>query len=820
MNAVIEVKSQNKTVRVQIVEDERIVALDLKFNLQQLGFVVTGMANSEGEALAQVRRERPDVVLMDINLGRGGDGIQAAQQLKDEFGVPVIFLTAYAEPETLERAGLSAPYGYLLKPFELRELNATIRMALARREVEQRTERLEQRFRLALDAARLGVVEFHRNTDAVELDGHIAHLMRSSPLGFKFSRDEFLARLVEPAVRERLSSLLLPGGVVHTLALWQRDDEELIWLEIHACHFVDEDKVIGVFRDVTTQVNNEERLQQAAVVFESATEAIVILDGGYLVRAANPAFTALTGWAHHEVLGRHPDDFLHAKRSSDRMSARESLAAGAAATPWHGDVYCLRRDGSLFPAWEHVAPVMGKEQEVSHYVLSFSDTSALRDAEMKIHHLAFHDALTGLGNRHHLNHCLRECMNRRPSEGQPEKFALIFIDLDGFKTINDTLGHAVGDLLLIEIAARLSNHLRSTDVPIRLGGDEFVLILQSIQRPEDLISVADKLLVAIRQPVDLGLGEPVQVSASIGIALFPDHAGSVDDLIKAADSAMYAAKASGRDRYAFYSAALSARAVERMQIEQGLRRALGAQELRVLWQPVVSLRDGGLLGAEALLRWTHPEHGPIGPERFIPVAEETGLIDAIGDWVLREACGQAARWLKAGFAFERVAVNVSPRQLQHEGFAQRVEAALQQAQLAPEKLELELTESSLQSGDSVLRALHALRALGVKLALDDFGTGFSSLSMLKMLPIDRLKIDRGFVRDLARDPNDLAIARAIAALASTMDLAVTAEGVETAEQRDILLGMSVLEAQGWLYSPAVEAKELELWFEPVAKKPS
>lgn len=812
MNALIENKHQQPALRVQIVEDERIVALDLKFNLQQLGFVVTGMANSESEALAQVRRERPDVVLMDINLGRGGDGIQAAHQLKQEFGLPVIFLTAYAEPETLERAGLSAPYGYLLKPFELRELNATLRMALARREVEQKTERLEQRFRLALDAARLGVVEFHRNTDTLELDGHIAHLMRGSPLGFKFSRQEFLARLVEPAVRERLGTLLQPGGVVHTLALWQRDDDELIWLEIHACHFAGEDKVIGLFRDVSTQVHNEERLQQAAVVFESATEAIMILDADYRVRAANPAFSALTGWSQAEVQGRHPDEFLHAKRSSDRMGARASLAAGAASTPWHGDVYCQRRDGGIFPAWEHVAPVLGKEQEVSHYVLSFSDTSALRDAEMKIHHLAFHDALTGLGNRHHLNHCLRECMNRGSGGGPPEKFALVFIDLDGFKTINDTLGHAAGDLLLIEVAARLSRHLRSSDVPIRLGGDEFVLILHAIQRPDDLTSVAEKLLGAIRQPVDVGMGEAVQVSASMGIALFPEHAASVDDLIKAADSAMYAAKAAGRDRYAFYSAALSARAVERLQIEQGLRRALAAQELRVLWQPLVSLRDGRLLGAEALLRWTHAEHGPIAPERFIPVAEESGLIDAIGDWLLREACGQAARWLQAGFHFERVAVKVSPRQLQHEGFAQRVDAALQQARLAPAKLELELIESSLQSGDSVLRALHGLRTLGVKLALDDFGTGFSSLSMLKMLPINRLKIDRGFVRDLARDPNDLAIARAIAALAATLDLAVTAEGVETAEQRELLLAMGVQEAQGWLYSPAVAAQELEAWF--------
>ena len=791
-------------VRIQIVEDERIVALDLKQDLESMGYRVSGVAASESHALELARREPPDLVLMDINLGAGGDGTRAAKRLMDEYRVPVVYLTAYAEPETLNRASLTAPYGYLLKPFELRELNATIHMALARRRVERQAERAEMRYRLALDAGQLGVLEFGASGNDLELHGHAGPLFEEAPPAL--TREGFMSRL-DAVSQARLGSLRAqPGQDLHALARWQLGPQRQLWLEIHARHFVEEARIIGVFRDVSGQVDSEAQLRQAAVVFESAADAIVILDVDGRLRAVNPAFCALTGWQPDEVLGARLPDILHAQRQTDLL-LHDPLRQTEAR---HGEVLCKRRDGSQFPAWEHVAPVLGADGRLSHQVLSFTDISALRRAETQIQHLAFHDALTGLGNRHHMDYCLKQFITASDATNEGGGFALCFLDLDGFKTINDTLGHHRGDELLVTIARRLSACLRRSDVAIRLGGDEFVILLSQLAQREALLALADKLLCAIREPVSLDGTEPVSVSASLGLALFPEHASTADELVKAADTAMYAAKSAGRNRCEIYDSQLAARAVERLQIEQGLRRARLGEQLQLHWQPIVELASGRVLGAEALLRWQHPQYGSISPERFIPIAEESGLIEDIGRAVLQDACRQGRAWLDAGLRLERIAVNVSARQLQREGFVNCVRQALLQHAFPPERLELELTESALQTVDSGQRLLGELRRLGVKLAIDDFGTGFSSLSMLKYFPLDRLKIDRSFVRDLETDANDQAITRAIVALARALGLALTAEGVENEAQRQALQAMGVEEAQGWLFSRAVPAHEFAL----------
>ncbi|MGM9513206.1 two-component system response regulator [Roseateles sp. DB2] len=797
--------TEHTDVRIQIVEDERIVALDLKQDLEAMGYRVCGVAASESHALELARREPPDLVLMDINLGAGGDGTRAAKRLMDEYRVPVVYLTAYAEPETLKRAGLTAPYGYLLKPFELRELNATIHMALARRRVERQAERAEQRYRLALDAGQLGVLEFGASGNELELHGHATPLFERGPPP-SLTREGFMARL-DAVSQARLGSLRSqPGQDLHALARWQLGPEHQLWLEIHARHFVEEARIIGVFRDVSSQVDSEAQLRQAAVVFESAADAIVILDVEGRLRAVNPAFCKLTGWQASEVLGARLTDILHAQRQTDLLLHAPHQQAEAR----HGEVLCKRRDGSQFPAWEHVAPVFGTDGRLSHQVLSFTDISALRRAETQIQHLAFHDALTGLGNRHRMDFCLKQFIAASDAKAEGGGFALCFLDLDGFKTINDTLGHHRGDELLVTVAQRLCACLRRSDIAIRLGGDEFVILLNQLTQREALLTLADKLLTAVREPVLLDGTEPVSVSASLGLALFPEHASTADELVKAADTAMYAAKSAGRNRCEIYDSQLAARAVERLQIEQGLRRARVGEQLQLHWQPIVEMASGRVIGAEALLRWQHPEYGPISPERFIPIAEESGLIEDIGRAVLQEACRQGRAWLDAGLRLERVAVNVSARQLQREGFADGVRQALLQQAFPAERLELELTESALQTVDSGQRLLGELRRLGVRLAIDDFGTGFSSLSMLKYFPLDRLKIDRSFVRDLETDPNDQAITRAIVALARALGLALTAEGVETEAQRQALQALGVEEAQGWLFCKAVPAHEFAL----------
>lgn len=793
--------SNGTPVRVQIVEDEQIVAHDLRQNLESMGYAVTGIASSEQQAVDLADRERPDLVLMDINLGRGGDGTIAAGLIAQRFQLPVIYLTAYAGEDILQKAIQAAPYGYVLKPFEPRELNATIRAALSRVEEEKKTRKAEKRFRLALEAAKLGVLEIDRTREDIPLDGFLQSILLTPTRSFAVSRIDFLGRLEDAEVRERLQAMLASGGMVQICAAWRREDGQRIWLEIHASYFADEDRVIGILRDVTERVLAEEHLRQASVVFESAGEGILILDDEMRVCMVNGAFQKLTGWSLEDITGRKPDDFLHSLRMVDRKAIDEGLSDEVPQV----EVTCRRSDNSMFPAWENIAPVMDSAGHITHYVLSLCDITALRSAESRLSHIALHDALTGLGNRHQLDICLRHNISRAESRGGDDHFALLFIDLDGFKNINDSMGHSVGDELLVEITRRLKKSLRQDDIAIRMGGDEFLVIVDGLATADDAGVLCRKLLAVVSEPIPTSVGQTVQTTASIGIALFPEHADSADELIRAADTAMYAAKESGRNRHAVFSRTLANRALERMQLEQGLRNAMLNCELELQWQPVVDMRNGKIRGAEALLRWNHPTSGRVSPERFIPVAEETGMILSIGDWVLEQACRHAAAWTAEGLNVGRLAINVSARQLQQDGFAERVQETLARFGLAPSTLEIELTESSLQRGEPVRISLHKLRALGVKLALDDFGTGFSSLSMLKFLPLDRLKIDRSFIRDISSEPNDMAIARTIAAMASTLGLEVTAEGVETDIQRNILLGLSVREAQGWLYYPALPA---------------
>lgn len=788
-------------IRVQIVEDELIVAYDLRQSLEGMGYAVTGIASSEQQAVDLAARERPDLVLMDINLGRGGDGTRAAAQIVEQFQLPVIYLTAYAGDDMLQKAIQAAPYGYVLKPFEPRELNATIRAAIARAEAEKKTRQAERRFRLALDAAQLGVLEVDRGQGRLALDGYLQSMLLAPSRSFSLSQQDFLVHLEDEEVRGRLHDMLASGGMIQICAAWRREDGHRIWLEIHASYFPDEDRVIGVLRDVSERIHAEERLRQASVVFESAGEGILILDGAQRVCMANGAFQKLTGWTAQDVLGKTPDEFLHSHRVNDRKPVDESVSGEAPQV----EVTCRRKDESLFPAWENFVPVIDSVGRISHYVLSFCDITALRSAESRLTHIALHDALTGLGNRHQLDICLRRSISKAASHNVTDHFALLFLDLDGFKNINDSLGHAVGDELLVEVTRRIKGSLRQDDVAIRMGGDEFLIILDGLRGAEDVARFCKKLLGIVSEPIVTSVGQSVRTTASIGVALFPAHADSADGLIRSADTAMYAAKEAGRNGYAIFSKNLASQALERMQLEQGLRNAVGNRELELQWQPVVDMRQGRIIGAEALLRWNHPVSGRISPERFIPVAEETGLILDIGDWVLEQACQQAAQWRAQGLAVGRLAINVSALQLQLDSFAARVEETLARYDLPRGMLEVELTESSLQRGEAVQVALHKLREMGVHLALDDFGTGFSSLSMLKFIPLNRLKIDRSFIRDISDDVNDMAIVRTITAMASSLGLAVTAEGVETETQRQILLGLNVCEAQGWLYHPSLPA---------------
>lgn len=784
---------------VLIVEDELIFALDLKQTLTSLGYRVVGVASNQRDAVRLALEQRPDLVLMDINLEAGGDGIAAAHEINCTIDVPVVFLTAYADNDILRRAAKVAPYGYLVKPVQQRELHAVVQMALARFRASLARLRAERRLRLALDSAQLGLLILPTGADIVEIDGYFPPVALESLRGMQMSLADFLSHLSSEA-QAKVRNLLELGGDLHLLARWQKADASIsTWLEVHACYVEHENAVIGICRDVTLQVQQQDELRQAAVVFEAAADAILILDAEGRVTTANAAFTRLTGWPRDEIRGRHPNDFLHARRGSDR----ELLEQTPLDVQGHAEVVCQRRDGSTFPGWEHVSPVRDDLGRVTQRVLTFTDISALRMAENKVRHLAFHDALTGLGNRHQLRESLSEL-----APGEPA--CLMFLDLDGFKVINDSLGHDAGDRLLVVIARRIECMLRDGDVAIRLGGDEFVVLIRSgdVSR---VGAVAQRVLEGVREAIEIPPGGLVQVSGSLGIAMYPHDGAEADSLLRAADIAMYAAKAGGRNRYAYYQPYMAETANERLAIEQGLLHAMENGELTLHWQPQVELKTGQIVGAEALLRWNSERNGYIPPDRFIPIAEECGLIQQLGRWVLNQALTIWAQWWREGLVEGRVAVNVSALQLQDDAFADQLALELSTSGLPAHLLEIEVTETALQRVAKVEQKLARIKDQGVCIALDDFGTGYSSLSMLKMLPLKRLKIDRAFVQDIETNKSDQAIVRAIVAMAGAMGMDLLAEGVEHQAQGDWLCKVGVPEAQGWLYAKAMAADDFLKW---------
>ena len=786
--------------RILIVEDERIVALDLKQTLIALGYHVVGMAASKEDAVRLTMSYQPHLILMDINLGPGGDGIVAAQEVCRFADVPVVFLTAYADNETLRRASAIAPYGYLVKPVQQRELNAVVQMALARFRATHGRLQAERRLRLALDSARMGIVTLSEGADLVEIDGHFPPVADQSLRGFRLPLTEFYEHLSAEA-RSKVENLINNGGDLHLVTRWQDPSAgtPARWLEVHASYVPNESAVVGICRDVTLQIQQEEALRQAAVVFESAADAILILDAQGRITTANPAFTQLTGWRISSIRNRHPNEFLHARRGSDCELLNDTPLDFLG----HAEVMCIREDGSMFPAWEHIAPVRNPLGEITQRVLTFTDISALRSAESRVRHLAYHDPLTDLGNRNHLRESL-QALNHG------ESAMLMFLDLDGFKVINDSLGHDVGDQLLVAISQRLSCVLRQNDEAIRLGGDEFVLLLRGIDDTE-VASLAQRLLDVVRVPVELLPGHSVQVSVSIGIAAYPADGTTADAILRSADIAMYSAKSSGRNRFARYHSSMADVANERLVIEQGLMQAMHNGELSLHWQPQVSLDGERIVGAEALLRWHSERNGFIAPDRFIPIAEESGLIQALGLWVLQEALTTWAEWWRSGLVTGRLAINVSALQLQDDAFPEQIAEALQTSGLPADLLEIEVTETALQRVPQVERKLNRITDLGVCVALDDFGTGYSSLSMLKLLPLDRLKVDRAFVRDVVGNSSDQAIVRAIVAMADALGLALIAEGVEERSQRDWLYSIGIHEAQGWLFAKAMPAQEFISW---------
>jgi diguanylate cyclase (GGDEF)-like protein/PAS domain S-box-containing protein len=701
---------------------------------------------------------------------------------------------------------------------ELREIQVDLENRVAQRSLEldaanQALSKSEARLALALKASELGLWDWNLQTDEVH------HTQIQELFGLEPEQVTAILRHLKP----RLHPEDLPGlkrALVEHLKGRTEDyqieyrvrhgDGHWVWIEDRgrAVERADNGRVIrmvGTRRDISASKGLEEQRQLAATVFEAASEGIVIFDPNYVLIAINQAFSRVTGYDIDDMIGRNVVE-LPCSRDARRHYAAIHQALEQEGS-WQGELVETRKNGEMYPQWLQLNAVRDTRGNVSHIVGFFADLSARRESEERMRYLTHYDELTGLANRAMFRERLSEA-HQRVRQGGYRSLALLHINLDRFKQLNDSLGHEVADQLLQKMSRRLVNALPEADTIARLSGDEFAVLFNAYGNLSSLARVATRLASKLRVPVTID-GHELVVSASMGISLLPDSAREVSALVNQSNMAMQHAKHLGGDNFQFYTDSLQASTLERLQLENHLRKAIEDKQLKVFYQPKLCLATGRLNAAEALVRWDHPTMGRVPPGDFIGLAEETGLIGPIGEFVLRQACWQACEWQRQGLEAIRVSVNLSVHQLRQGKLVSLVRQVLEETGLAPHLLELELTESQLlDSVEHIIATFQQLRDLGVKLAIDDFGTGYSSLSYLKRIPVDYVKIDQAFIRGLDEGSEDAAITRAIIAMAHGLKLKVVAEGVEREEQLEFLKTERCDEVQGYLISRPVEAETL------------
>ncbi len=614
---------------------------------------------------------------------------------------------------------------------------------------------------------------------------------------------------------ETLDRLLLAAPRVPILVLSGLDDEDIASQTVQhgAQDYLPKDHLDSytlsrALRNMIDRKRAEDALftekERAQVTLNSIGDAVLCTDSSGNVTYMNIVAEQMTGWLRREASGRPLADVFHIIDGVTRQPAQNPLEMAVAQNRIVGlteNCILIRRDGHESAIEDSAAPIHDRDGHGTGAVIVFHDVSAARAMTLQIAHAAEHDFLTGLPNRMLLNERIGQAIAL--SSRHMRKSAVLFLDLDGFIHINDSLGHPVGDKLLQSIAKRLVDCVRGSDTVSRQGGDEFVVLLSEVEQSDYAAVTARRMLQAVAEAHSIDLHD-LHVTTSIGVSVYPDDGLDAETLIKNADTAMYQAKENGRQGYQFFKPAMNVRAVERQSIEESLRRALERQEFVLHYQPKIDLRTGEIAGAEALIRWTHPTRGPVPPAQFIPVAEDCGLILPIGNWVLREACKQARAWVDAGLPLGTMAVNISAMEFGDENFLEGVFAILKDTGLDPRCLELELTESVLMKrAESTESILKTLRARGVQLAVDDFGTGYSSLSYLRKFPIDALKIDQSFVRQITTSPDETTIVTAVISMGRSLKLRVVAEGVETQEELAFLQAHQCEEAQGHYFSQPV-----------------
>ncbi|MFI3135939.1 MAG: EAL domain-containing protein [Methylococcaceae bacterium] len=695
------------------------------------------------------------------------------------------------------------------------------------RDITERKQREEQLrlFKRAVNCSNNGIVI----TDAMQNDNPVIYVNHAFERITGYSEEEVVGRNTrflqgseqnQPEV-EQLNTAMREHREANVVFRNYRKDGGLFWNGLYIAPVLDEEDnithYVGIQNDLTKLKESEQRGRLASQVFENTTEGILITDLEARIIDINPAFTLVTGYEREEVIGQNPSILSSSWQDHDfyKIMWNTIYSTGL----WQGEIWNKRKNSEIYAEWLSICVVKDEQGHAVNYVGQFSDITSRKKMEEGLHHLAYYDDLTRLPNRSMLHENLRLAIAKSQRYGG--KLALMFIDLDRFKIVNDSLGHHIGDLLLSTVAQRLKDCLREGDFIARLGGDEFTVVIDNFSQKQEIITTAQKIVDTLSVSFQLD-EQKVFISCSIGISVFPTDADTLATLLISADSTMYRAKELGGNNYQFCTGDSILPAKERFNLENDLRHALAQDELVVYYQPVVNLYTGAILGAEALLRWQHPKQGLLAPDRFISLAEETGMIVPIGEWVLHTVSAQFLEWSKVHGHCPAIAVNLSVRQLINRNAMESLVTIIEQASQAFISLHLEVTESILlDHSKSTFALLESLKSKGVQLLLDDFGTGYSSLTYLQHFPFDGLKIDRSFISNLESSPNDAAIVKAIIAMANSLGLRVVAEGVETEYQRRFLIEQLCVEAQGYYFSPPVCAVEMtELLRQGIITRPS
>lgn len=686
--------------------------------------------------------------------------------------------------------------------------------------LHEQTEHLlrqnESRLKEAQEIAQIGNWELDLVDGTLYWSDEIFIIFEIDKSIFDASYDAFL-KAIHPEDREKVDQAYThslktrePYEIKHRLLF---PTGSIKWVNERCITYYDDDgkpiRSVGTVQDITEHIKKEETLRLYASVFERSGEAIIITNEKNEIIATNEAFHKLTGFNQQEALGKNPYTLVAAQSTSaSNQFIWRDLAENSF---WQGEMSSRHKDGHTYTAWLYITAVRDVDNKIINYIASFADITEHKAALDRIQHLAHHDMLTDLPNRLSLIERLKQAVNT--AQRNKEIIGIMFIDLDRFKIINDTLGHHIGDLLLVEVSQRLKACVRNNDIVARLGGDEFVVALLELKNIDATFPIADKILSTVGEPYVLE-GHQIHSSPSIGIAFYPDNGNDISSVMKNADIAMYHAKSKGRNNYQFFESSMNQENFERLELEHDMRLALEREEFILHYQPKIDAGSLQVVGVEALIRWQHPKKGLIPPNQFIPMAEISGLMLPLGEWVIKTACRQLKHWHNQGLSNLQMSINLSQRQFHRPNLASFISDTIQQENINPAKLEFEITESmAMDDPQKTIESLEVLRRIGIHFALDDFGTGYSSMSHLKLMPISCLKLDRSYVKDIEINPSDAAICAATISLAHDLGLEVVAEGVETERQYEYLRTLGCDKFQGYFFSKPLIAEEIEVFIE-------